>query len=130
MTRIIASTGRWVVILTLALGAAALLLERPLPGLQRALRGNDFRYPFYNSILWSIPYLLCSWSVLTRKRWAVGFVFALSSIELVSSFIVAILLNTLEARTRDIFGLFLVLGFVFILPSAKEFATSRRNQPA
>jgi hypothetical protein len=130
MKDIIATTGRWIVILTLALGAAALLLEKPLPGFQRALRGNDFVYPFYNSILWSVPYLLCCWSVLTRKRWAVGFVFTLSLIEFFWSFIVAIFLNTLEARTRDIFGLFLVLAFVFILPSAKEFATSRRNQPA
>ena len=130
MTKIIASTGRWVVVLTLALGAAALLLEKTFPGLQRALRGNDFKYPFYNSILWSIPYLLCCWSVLARKWWAVGFVFALSLIEVASALIVAIFFNTLEARNKDIFGLFLMVAFSLIVPSAREFSISRRKQLA
>jgi hypothetical protein len=130
MKKIISSLGRWTVLLALVLGTAALLIQKPMPGFLKALRGGDSVYPFYTSVLWCGPYLLCCWAILTGKRWAVGFVFSLSLIEFVSAAIVAIVLNAPEARSKDIFGLFLVLAYVLILPSVQEFSSSRRNQPA
>ena len=128
MKKIVGSTERWIGIVGLALGAAALLLEKPLPGLQRTFRGNDFVYPFYNSPFWSKPSLVSSGGVPTWKRWAVGLMFGLSLIEMLSTFVVAIACNTLDARRGDIFGNFLVLSWVLALPSFQEL--SIRNQPA
>ena len=105
-----------------------MLLEKPIPGFEKALRGNDSVYPFYNSVLWCVPYIIALWGVLTWRRWGLPLLAALALVELASGFVVAIVCDTLFARNGDILGNALVMSLCFIPMWYPEF--SRRNQPA
>jgi hypothetical protein len=126
--KILVSAVRWIVMLALLLGAAALLLEKPIPGVEKALRGDDSVYPFYISVLWCVPYIVALWGVLTWKRWSLPLLAAIALFELASTFVVAIVYNTLFARNGDILGNTLVMSLCFIPMWYPEFL--RRNQLA
>jgi hypothetical protein len=73
--------GRWPIAAILALCGFAYLSDTIFSDVTNGFYGRETFYPVYMKVLWSFPFLMGAWGILTWRSWARGLAILLCTVE-------------------------------------------------